>query len=531
MSAATLLSRLLGYGRDMVSAGLFGASAYSDAFVVAFRLPNLFRDLFAEGALSSSFVPALARHRHQHGAASAWTLASLMLSALAMILAVLVLAGIILAPWLLALVAPGFKANPAQFQLALKLTRLLFPFIGFMGMAALFMGMLNERRQFLGPALAPAAMNVVMISFGLLVCPRFGPDPKDQIVGWAWGALAGGAAQWLVQVPGAWKAGFHWRPRWPWADAGVLKVFRQMGPAVIGLSTTQVNLVVNTLLASQLAAGAVTTLYYGNRLMQLPLGIFGVAIATAVLPDLASSQAAGQQQRFKHTLSYGLRMSLFLTLPCLVGLVGLALPINVLLLKVGRFDLDAARATAAVSVAYTLGVVFASWVKVLVPAFYALDEPGLPVKVSFGMMLVNLVFNLLLWRPFGAVGLAATASVTALIQAGSLLWLLRRRLGPLASRQDLAEGLRILGAAAAMGLGLWQARRGLDAWQPGWDLGAQGRPALLLWVLLLIAGGAALYASLALALNLQGLLPQRLRFGRLKAAEAEVAKASADAYD
>jgi putative peptidoglycan lipid II flippase len=290
---ATLGSRVLGYGRDMLGARLFGASIYSDAFVVAFRLPNLFRELFAEGALSAALIPGLARARQEAGEAGAWRLASLMLSALAMVLALLILAGVWGAPWLLRQAAPGFVADPSQFALALRLTRLLFPFIGFMGLASLFMGTLNARRQFLAPALAPAAMNVVMIAFGLLVCPRLGPDPQDQVTGWAVGALLGGAAQWLVQAPAAWRAGFRWRPQWPWGDAGVRRVLSQMGPAVLGLSTTPVNILVNTMLASLLAPGAVTTLYYGNRLMRLPLGLFGVAIATAVLPDLAAFHVQG----------------------------------------------------------------------------------------------------------------------------------------------------------------------------------------------------------------------------------------------
>jgi putative peptidoglycan lipid II flippase len=533
IGSATVLSRVLGYGRDMISASLFGASTYSDAFVVAFRLPNLFRDLFAEGALSSAFVPGLARARQQGGEAAAWRLASLMLSALAMVLALVVLAGIWLAPVLLRLAAPGFQADPAQFALALRLTRLLFPFIGFMGMAALLMGTLNARRQFLAPALAPAAMNVVMIAFGLLVCPRLGPGIDAQVTGWALGALAGGAAQWLVQLPAAWRAGFRWRPQWPWRDAGVRRVLGQMGPAVLGLSTTQVNLVVNTMLASQLAAGAVTYLYYGNRLMQLPLGVFGVAIATAVLPDLAAYHAGGDTARFKQTLSFGLRLTLLITLPCLVGLVALALPINVLLLKSGRFDLAAAHATATVSIAYTLGVVFASWVKVLVPAFYALDSPATPVKVSLVMVLANLTLNLALWRRFSYVGLATTASVVALLQALCLLWLMRRRIGPIFKAADAREAVRILVAGLGLGLGLWLARQSLDAWHPAWEEGAGGKGLLLVHVAGLIAGGVLLYAALVGALGLTGLVPERFlpKKARRWAVEAEVAKAQADAYD
>lgn len=532
MSLATVSSKVLGFGRDMVFAGLFGASSYSDAFVVAFRLPNLFRDLFAEGALSSAFIPGLARARQQGGEAAAWRLANLMLNALGMALAVLVLAGIWLAPWLLRWAAPGFEASPEQLALALRLTRVMFPFIAFMGLGALFMGTLNARRQFLAPALAPAAMNVVVIAFGLFVCPRLGPL-RDQVLWWSVGTLVGGAAQWLVQVPAAWSAGFRWTPRWPWRDEGVRRILRQMSPAVIGLSTTQVNLMVNTMLASQLATGAVTYLYLGNRLMQLPLGIFGVPIATAVLPDLAAYHVAGDRARFKQTLSFGLRLSLFITLPCLVGLIVLALPINVLLLHYERFDLEATRATAAVSIAYTAGVVFASWVKILVPAFYALEKPSTAVRVSVAMVGANLGLNLLLWKPYGYLGLAASTTVVALLHASCLLWMLRRELGRFVKAEDLRQGARIVIAAAGLGLGVWLGRQSLEGVWPGWGSGAQGRVVLAGLLGLLIVGGVLLYAALGVALGLQGLVPRRFwpQKAPLSAAQAQVAKTSADAYD
>lgn len=529
MSLATTASRILGYGRDMVSAHLFGAGGVSDAFVVAFRLPNLFRDLFAEGALSAAFVPALTRERLK-GEAAAWALAAHMANALLLGLGLLVLAGVLGARWLLPLVAPGFVGRPETFGLALTLTRILFPFIGFMGMAALFMGMLNARKRFFLPALAPAAMNVVMIAAGLLLCPRLGPRPEDQILGWALGALAGGAAQWLIQVPAARAAGFRWRWGAPWRHEGVRRVFRAMGPAVLGQSTTQVNLVVNTMLASQLAAGSVTYLYFGNRLMQLPLGVFGVAIAAAVLPDLALHHAKGEKARFGRTLAYGLKLTLFITLPAMLGLMLLALPIHALLLQGGRFDLEATRATAAASMAYTAGVVFAAWVKVLVPAFYALERQALAVKVAVAMVAVNLGLNLLLWRPFGYLGLAAAASAVMLAQAMALLLLMRRQLGAFWRRQDWSEAGRMALAAAGMALAVWGGRWGLEAAWPGWAQGELGKAALGLGVLGLVVLGVLSYGGTALALGLGGLMPARFLPAKEKG-RAHVAKASESTYD
>jgi putative peptidoglycan lipid II flippase len=533
MSVATLASRVLGFGRDMVSAHLFGAGLVSDAFLVAFRLPNFFRDLFAEGALSSAFVPALAKARHHGGDTEAWRLASLMLGAMLMILGALVAVGILAAPLLLRVAAPGFAARPEQFALALKLTRIVFPFIGFIGLAALFMGMLNARKSFFIPALAPAMMNVVMIAFGFLVCPRLGDKPETQILGWAAGAMFGGAAQWLVQVPVALRAGFRWKPRWPFRDPGVKRIFATMGPAVIGQSTTQVNLLVNTMIASQLAAGSITYLNYGNRVMQLPLGIFGVAIAAAVLPDLAAYHAAGDMKAYRKTLSYGLRLTMFTDLPALAGLVCLSLPIHVLLFKGGHFTLEDARATALASIAYTSGVVFASWVKVLVPAFYAIDSPSTPVKVSMSMVVVNLGLNLLLWRPFGYLGLATTTTITGLLQAVILQTILSRRVGRLWMREDLVQVAKMLlctglMAGVVLGGGLVLER----AW-PAWREGSDGKALLACQVFGLMAAGIAFYFAASSALGLGELIPARFwpRKAKAEALSREVATASESSYD
>jgi putative peptidoglycan lipid II flippase len=533
MSLATVISRILGFGRDMVSAHLFGAGLVSDAFMVAFRLPNFFRDLFAEGALSSAFVPALAKARHHGGDSEAWRLASLMLSAMSLILGALVLLGMLTAPWLLRFAAPGFSARPEQFELALRLTRVVFPFIGFIGMAALFMGMLNARKAFFLPALAPAMMNVAMIAFGLLICPRLGSDPKKQIMGWAAGAMVGGAAQWLIQVPAAWRGGFRWRIRWPFRDPGVKRVFKAMVPAVIGQSTTQVNLLVNTMIASKLALGSITYLNYGNRLFQMPLGIFGVAIAAAVLPDLAAYHAAGNMGGYRKTLGYGLRLTMFTDLPAFAGLVCLGLPITVLLFKGGRFTLDNAYATALVSIIYTSGVVFASWVKVLVPAYYAIDKQSVAVRVSMAMVAVNLTLNLLLWRSFGFLGLAMTTTVVSLLQALVLQFILSRYVGRLWDQEALEQVGRMIFCTALMALTLFGGMHLMDHRWPGWQEGALGKPKLALQVLGLVAAGIGVYFASSSALGLGELIPSRLwpRKAKAEAVEREVAKASQASYD
>ncbi len=528
MSVATVISRVLGFGRDMLSARLFGAGGISDAFVVAFRIPNFLRDLVAEGALSSAFVPGLARARQRGGDAEFWDLAALMVGAMGLVLGIVVLLGILLARPILTVAAPGFLSRPREFALALRLTRIVFPFIGLVGLSALFMGMLNARRSFFVPALAPAAMNAVMILFGLFVCPRLGPDPRRQVLGWAIGAVVGGAFQCLTQLPTALKLGFRFKAAWPYADAAVRRIFRTMVPAVVGQSTTQVNLLVNTILASQLAAGSMTYLYYGARVMRLPLGIFGVSIASALLPDLSVAHASGDREGFRKTLAFGLRMTLFTDLPALVGLVCLALPIHVLLFKGGHFTLADARATALASIAYTSGVVFMSWGKVLVPAFYALDSPSTPVKVSMALVFVNIGVNLLLWRPFGYLGLAATTSVVALIQAVSLQILMTRRVGRLWAREDLAQVAKMGLATAAMAAGLALAQVGLGRISPGWTGAPHGKALLALQVAVLMALGVGVYMGLGRALGLGELMP---RLGRRRGPRGEVARTPGRTYD
>lgn len=456
-----------------------------------------------------------------------------MLSAMALILGALVAGGIWAAPWLLRVAAPGFQARPDQFALALTLTRIVFPFIGFIGLAALFMGMLNARKSFFIPALAPAMMNVTMISFGLLLCPRLGADPKKQIVGWAIGAMIGGGAQCFFQIPSAWRAGFRWRWRWPFGDSGVRRVFGTMVPAVIGQSTTQVNLLVNTMIASQLAMGSITYLNYGNRVMQLPLGIFGVAIAAAVLPDLSAYHASGQMGAYRRTLSYGLRLTMFTDLPALAGLMCLALPIHVLLFKGGHFTLQDARATALVSIVYTSGVVFASWVKVLVPAFYAIDKPSIPVKVSMSMVFVNLTLNLLFWKPFGYLGLAATTTVTAMLQAIILQTILSRRVGRLWDGDGMSQVVKMLLCTALMAAAVLGGSALVEHIWPNWGDGANGKALLAAQVLGLMALGVAVYFASTSALGLGELIPSRLwpRKAKPEALGREVAKASESAYD
>ncbi len=491
ISGLTMVSRVFGYVRDGLGGALLGAGLANDAYLAAFRIPNLLRDLFAEGALSSAFIPTFTATFVNEGRERAWRLVSLVVNLILLVMLGLVLLGELGAPLLVSAIVPGFRAIPEKLQLTVHLTRILLPFLAFISLAAVMMGILNSRDRFGLPAFAPVMLNLTMIAAGLFLCPLFGQAPERQVVGWAWGALAGGVMQLAIQVPAVWKQGFRWQPLLVWRDPGVRRIARLMGPAVIGLSITQINLFINTIIASFLPQGAVTYLYYGNRLMQLPLGVFGVAIATALLPTTATHLARGDRDKFVETLSFGLRLLMIITIPAAVGIIVLAEPINRLLFEYGRFSAEAVAAVAQASVYYTLGLVAYAGVKVIVPTYYALDDAATPVKVGVAAMAINILLNLALMRPMGFRGLALATSVSAFVNFFALMFLLRRRVGSLDGRRMFVSLLRVCLAAAAMGLVVWGGSRG---WLPQAGAG-MGRWELALKVFALIGFGAVGYVA------------------------------------
>ncbi len=499
MSLATSLSRILGYLRDSLGGALFGVGWLSDAFVVAFRVPNLLRDLLAEGALSSALVPALVHEEHERGKAAFWRLAALALNALIAVSGALVLLGWLSAPWLVDLLAPGFRQQAGQTELTVTLVRILFPFLTLMAMAAIFMAALNAQRRFAPGAYAPLFLNLTMIAFGLWAYGHPDWGMEAQVKFWAWGALAGGLAQCAFQVPFAMRLGFKPRWAWPFSDRAVNKLARQMLPAIVGQSATQLNLLISQVLASMLAAGSATYLYYGNRMMQLPLGVFGVAVATAALPELAAHHSRQDPDAFKGALGYGLRLVLFVSLPAAVGLIILANPIHVLLFRWGRLGLPEALLAAKASVAYAWGIVFFAAAKVLVNAFYARSEGRVAVWVGLGGVLLNIILNIALYKPLGFVGLALGSSLSALVQVLVLLYLMRRRLGRMLRQELLKDLEKVIVCAAAMGMVLKLALTGLNY---NLDIGAALERSRVLWQTPLLIGlGLTVYLGLAHALK------------------------------
>jgi putative peptidoglycan lipid II flippase len=380
--AATLVSRLLGLARETLLAAYFGAGNQMDAYFVAFRLPNLVRDLFAEGAMSAAFVPTFTRHLTLHGKADAWRLGVNLITALALVTGGLALAGIVFAPAIVGAYASDFRAVPGKMELTVQLARVMLPFLPLAAIAAAAMGMLNSLHHYFVPALAPATFNVASILCIVLLAPLMPSLGWPAITAAAIGVLVGGLAQVAVQWPAMAREGFRYRPRLDLRDEGLRRVLLLMGPGTIGLAATQLNLFVNTLLATSQGTGAPSWLSYAFRLMYLPIGLFGVSIATAVLPAAARHAAVDDHSAVRQTLSRGLGLMLLLNVPATIGLVVLATPIVRLLFERGQFLPSDTTATAAVLQCYAVGLVGYAAARIVSPVFYALGQHRVPVLVS-----------------------------------------------------------------------------------------------------------------------------------------------------
>jgi putative peptidoglycan lipid II flippase len=496
ISAATMASRVLGLARDQLFAILIGANRFSDAFVVAFRIPNLLRDLFAEGALSSAFVPTFADYRRNRGAAEAVALANAVAGLILLVVGALTLAGILWAGPLVSLIAPGFA--PGQAHLAAQLTRIMMPFLLLVSLAALAMGMLNAQGRFTAPAVAPALFNVGSIAVGLGLWLSGWP-PERAVVGWSVGTLIGGALQLAAQLPSLRATGFRFQLRLgldALREPGVRRIGKLMAAALVGLSATQVNILVNTIFASD-TEGANTWLQMAFRLMQLPLGVFGVAIATVAGAGVAQLVAAEDMAGVKRTLGAAMRMVAFLNVPSAVGLAVLAGPIISMIYEHGRFGAADTAATASALVCYAVGLYAYSAIKVFAPAWYALDRPRVPVIGSVVGMVANVGLNVTLYPVLGFKGVALGTSLAAGANFAVLAVAWKRRHGALEGPGIVRHLARVLAASAALALVAWGTARGLAAVLPPRGLGRQ----LALGLLPVAAGGFA-YLAAAKALRI-----------------------------
>ncbi|MDI3375990.1 UNVERIFIED_ORG: putative peptidoglycan lipid II flippase [Pseudomonas parafulva] len=421
VSSITMISRVLGFVRDTILARIFGAGVATDAFFIAFKLPNLLRRIFAEGAFSQAFVPILAEYKSQQGEEATRTFVAYVSGLLTLVLAVVTGIGILAAPWVVWATAPGFVDNAEKYQLTTDLLRVTFPYILLISLSSLVGAILNTWNRFSVPAFTPTLLNVAMIVFAVLLTPYFNPP----IMALAWGVLAGGLAQLLYQLPALKRIGMLVLPRLNLKDAGVWRVLKQMLPAILGVSVSQISLIINTIFASFLVAGSVSWMYYADRLMELPSGVLGVALGTILLPTLAKTYANKDREEYSRILDWGLRLCFLLVLPCTLGLAILAEPLTVALFQYGKFSATDAAMTQQALIAYSVGLLAIIMVKVLAPGFYAQQNIRTPVKIAVFTLVCTQLFNLVLIGPLAHAGLALAISLGACLNAGLLFWKLR----------------------------------------------------------------------------------------------------------
>jgi len=455
VGAATLLSRVFGFVRDVVVAWFFGAGLASDAFFVAFRIPNLLRRLLAEGSLSIAFVPVFTDHLSRNGKADAFLLARAALRLISVLLAGVAVLGILLSPLIVRIVGIGFADSPEKLALTVTLTRVMFPYIFFIGLVALCMGILNVLGHFAAPALAPVFLNIAMIASVFLISPHL----EEPVMGLAVGVLIGGALQLLLQVPFLIRKGLCFWEKAGFYHPGLKQVGVLMLPTVFGAAVYQINILIGTLLASLLPEGSVSYLYYADRLVEFPLGIFAIATATAVLPSLSRQAAARDFGALRTTFAYAMNLVLYITIPAMVGLIVLREPIVALLFQRGAFDAMTVRMTAVALLYYAAGLWAFSAVRIVVSTFYALQDTRTPVRMAAVSVVVNIVLSVILMQGLQHGGLALATSLASMVNLALLLKALRGRLGSLGWEDVRRSIFKTAVCSGAMGLMVWGVAR------------------------------------------------------------------------
>lgn len=417
VSGMTLASRILGFVRDFVIARAFGAGAMTDAFFVAFRLPNLLRRLFAEGAFSQAFVPLLAEYKHRRGEADTKQLVDRTTTALGLVVSLVTVLGIAAAPVLIYVSAPGFAADADKFALTVELTRITFPYILFMALVALAAGILNTWHRFALPAFTPVLLNLSFIAMALLAAPHF----AQPVMALAWAVFLGGLLQLAIQLPALKRIGMLPRLDLNFQDEGVRRILSLMAPAVLGVSVSQISLLINTIFASYLPSGSVSWLYYADRLMEFPAGLLGAALGTILLPSLSKCHADDKADEFSGLLDWGLRLTLLLTLPAALALAILAVPLLSTLFQHGAFGAQDVMQTRSALMAYSIGLTGLILVKVLAPGFYARQDIKTPVKIALITLAATQLMNAALFSWLKHAGLALSIGLASCLNAG-LLW-------------------------------------------------------------------------------------------------------------
>lgn len=448
VSSGIMASRILGFIRDILFAKFFGTGSAIQAFLMAFTIPNALREVAAEGAVNTALVPVLTDYNVKKGREEFWQLANVIFNLFFIALSVIVIIGVLISPVLVRVIAPGFLKDPDKFALTVRFTRILFPYILLVGLAAICMGILNTLKHFISPALGGVAFNAAVIG-GMLIF-----YPHVTIMHVVFAVLAGGVLQLLIQIIPVlrlgpfpdWKAGLR--------HDGAVKAGKLLLPRLVGSGVYEINVIVDRVLASLdfiTGKGAVAALYYGNRLFQLPLAVFGISLATTILPTMSSFAAEKNVEKLKDTISLSLRMMLFLTTPAAIGLMVLSRPIIKVLFERGQFDQYATLVTSAVLLCYAIGLIAYGSTRILVSVFYSMHDTMTPVRVAFYALFYNIGLNLVLMWPLKAAGLALATSIAGFINFGSLFIRLRKKIGQFREKEILESFIRILGASLVMG--------------------------------------------------------------------------------
>jgi putative peptidoglycan lipid II flippase len=508
VGSMTMISRVFGYLRDAVIALYFGAGTSADAFFVAFRIPNFLRRLFGEGSLTVSFVPVFTDVLENKGEKPAKELAAVAFTAFSAILSIVTVLGVIFAPQIILVLAPGYQGMAGKAELTVFLTRVMFPYVLLVCLVALAMGILNSLKHFFAPAFAPVLLNVAMILSAIGLAPRVDPP----VLALAIGVLAGGVTQLAFQIPFLAKRGYIPRLIFQFNDPNLRKIGLLMVPALFGMAVHTISVFINTIFASLLAEGAVSYLFYADRLMELPLGVFAIAVGTAVLPSMSRQTARGDIEGLKDTMSYSMRLVLFITLPATAGLIALAGPIVNVLFQRGAFDFTATSATAIALIYFCVGLPFFAALRVIVPTFYSMKDTLTPVLLAVTSLVVTMICNFLFigpvqykdiaWiamltetlnitGPLGHGGLALSTSVGAVVNCTGLILILRKRIGKIDGGKIAASFGRALVASAIMGGAVYWLAGYFDFTTDGFGLAKTGGLALC------IAVGLGVYVAVS----------------------------------
>ncbi len=459
MSVATFISRILGYVKDMILAGYFGATGMADTFFVAFRIPNLLREVFAEGSMSSAFIPVLTEYRTKHGEGEAKRLVRITFTFLLIFVGILCLVGVVISPVIVTVVAPGFFHMPEKFTSTVLLTRVMFPFLLFISLAALAMGALNTKRVFFIPSLAPAVLNVTIIVMVFTLAGRTDPP----ILAVAVGVALGGFVQFAFQLPSFFRNGYSLRPDLHFGHPGLKRMSVLMLPATLGMAVAQINIFVSTILASYLPEGSITYLYYSMRLIQFPIGMFGVAMGMAVLPSLSEHAVKGHLEKLSDDFSFSLRLLFFITVPAMTGLIALREPIVHVLFQRGAFDYAATVGTAQALLFYAMGIWSIVGVRIVTVGFYSLQDTKTPVKIAATALAANVLFSLLLMKPLSHSGLALANTLASYVNFLLLFLFFRKKLPSVDTKNLSVSFVKTLAASCIMGIAGWVLLRG-EAW-------------------------------------------------------------------